>query len=747
MIRYDNSSSESITGVVEGVVFRNDSNSYTVMDVSVKGELVTCVGILPEIAPGEKVEMTGRWESHQSFGRQFKISEFKRTMPENSAQFLKYLASGTIKGIGPKTAGYIVERFGDRTFEVIENEPERLAFVKGISKDKAKKISAEFKKQYAVRTVIVGLEKYGLSASECVEVFKHFGTNAVELIKENPYILCQALRTVDFERAENIALKLDEQPKPVHRLRAGITHVVSHNLLNGHTCLPKDKLLNPCAELLSVSTDDISDSIDEMVEERLLSSYAINGREFIFMPEIYASELNIAQRLKLLTRFAPNEEKKIGSDIKKIEKDLGIKYAKAQSDAIEKAVHNGIFVLTGGPGTGKTTTVKGIIKYFERKNLEILLAAPTGRAAKRMSELTGYEAKTIHRLLEVEWDDSDKPVFKRNISNPLGADVIILDEVSMVDVTLFSSFLDAVRFGCRLIMVGDSDQLPAVGAGNVLLDIINSGTVEVVRLNEIFRQARQSLIVMNAHAVISGEEPVLDDKTSDFFFMERPASTLCARTVAELCTKRLPDAYGYSPFTDIQVLCPSRKGDCGTVNLNRRLQDILNPESEDKKQCTINGRLFRQGDKIMQIKNNYDITWTKNGEDGIGIFNGDMGIIKKIDLKGNMLEIDFDDGKNVKYPVESLSELELAYAVTVHKSQGSEYDAVVMPVCDAPPQLMYRNLLYTAVTRAKKLLIIVGNRSKLLSMVANDRQNKRYSALYAFLKDDEISENALYKVR
>lgn len=735
---------ESVSGVVEGVVFRNDSNSYTVLDVSVGGELITCVGILPDTAPGEKVEMQGRWESHQSFGRQFHVLEFSRTMPENSAQFLKYLSSGTIKGIGPKTAAYIVERFGDRTFDVIENDPERLAFIKGISKDKAHKISAEFKKQYAVRTVIVALEKYGLSASECVAVFKRFGANAADVIKENPYILCGEIRGIDFERAENIALKLENRPAQIHRLRAGIIHVVSHNLGNGHTCLPIDKLIPPCAELLGVDREDISSAIDEMKEHGLLCSYTISGREFIFMPEIYSAELNIARRLKLLTRFAPNEDKKIRSDIKKIEKSIGIEYAENQVTAIEKAVQNGIFVLTGGPGTGKTTTVKGIIKYFERRNLEILLAAPTGRAAKRMSELTGYEAKTIHRLLEVEWDDSDRPVFKRNITNPLGADVIILDEVSMVDVTLFSSFLDAVRFGCRLIMVGDSDQLPAVGAGNVLLDIINSGAVEVVRLDEIFRQAQQSLIVMNAHAVIEGREPQLDDKQSDFFFMERPVAGACAMTVAQLCTQRLPKAYGYSPFTDIQVLCPSRKGDCGTVNLNRRLQDILNPPSDDKAQCTVNGRLFRQGDKVMQIKNNYDITWTRAGEEGIGIFNGDMGLIRLIDMKSNLLEISFDDGKNVKYPVESLSELELAYAVTVHKSQGSEYDAVVMPVCDAPPQLMYRNLLYTAVTRAKKLLIIVGSRERLLSMVANDRQNKRYSALYAFLNDSELCEDGIF---
>lgn len=735
---------ESISGVVEGVVFRNDSNSYTVLDVSVGGELITCVGILPDTAPGERVEMQGRWESHQNFGRQFHVLEFSRTMPETSAQFLKYLSSGTIKGIGPKTASSIVERFGDRTFDVIENEPDRLAVIRGISKDKAHKISAEFKKQYAVRTVIVSLEKYGLSAAECVSVFKRFGANAVDVIKENPYILCGEIRGVDFERAENIALRLENRPNEIHRLRAGIIHVVSHNLGNGHTCLPKDKLIPPCSELLGVGRDEIESAICEMTEQKLLCSYVISGREFIFIPEIYASERNIAERLTLLSRFAPGEDRKIRSDIKKIEKSIGIEYAENQITAIEKAVQNGIFVLTGGPGTGKTTTVKGIIKYFERRNLEILLAAPTGRAAKRMSELTGYEAKTIHRLLEVEWDDRDRPVFKRNITNPLGADVIILDEVSMVDVTLFSSFLDAVRFGCRLIMVGDSDQLPAVGAGNVLLDIINSKAVEVVRLNEIFRQAQQSLIVMNAHAVIEGREPQLDEKQSDFFFMERPAAQTCALTVAQLCTQRLPKAYGYSPFTDIQVLCPSRKGDCGTVNLNRRLQDILNPAADDKAQCTVNGRLFRQGDKVMQIKNNYDITWTRSGEEGIGIFNGDMGLIKMIDLKSNLLEILFDDGKKVQYPVESLSELELAYAVTVHKSQGSEYDAVVMPVCDAPPQLMYRNLLYTAVTRAKKLLIIVGSRDKLLKMVANDRQNKRYSALCYFLCDPEIHSGVLY---
>ena len=730
----DNLEYNQITGVVEDVVFHNSESSFTVLDVSCGGELITAVGILPEITAGEKVVLTGTWDMHQSFGRQFKVNRFERYLPDTAAQFLKYLSSGAIKGVGPKTATQMVERFGDNTFNVIENEPERLTVLRGISKDKAKLISAEFKKQFAVRTVILGLEKYGLTPSECIRIFKEIGINAVDVIEENPYILCGDSQIVSFDRAEKIASGLEKAPHPKYRLRAGISHIIRYNLFNGHTCLPRKKVSELCCELLGVTEAESQSAIDEMLVNKMLIPFTMKEKEFLSLPDVFRAEETIAEKLRQFIRFSASDMDAAESDIDRIEKYNNIKYENNQREAIRLAAHGGVLVLTGGPGTGKTTVVKGIINFFEQKRMEIMLAAPTGRAAKRMSELTGYEAKTIHRLLEVEWTDGRKPDFKRNKLNPLEADVIILDEVSMVDVFLFSHFLDAVRFGCRVILVGDPDQLPAVDAGNVLGDIIASEMVPVVRLTEIFRQAKESLIVTNAHDVIEGRQPVLDAKDNDFFFLNRDNPVIAARTVTQLCSERLPKAYNYSPTADIQVLCPSRKGDCGTINLNRQLQNVLNPYSENKSECKIAGRLFRQGDKVMQIKNNYDIPWERGRESGSGLFNGDIGIIQEINVKNECMKIVFDEDREVVYPIPSASELELAYAVTVHKSQGSEYDCVVMPVGDVPPMLLYRNLLYTAITRAKKMIIIVGNRDKLDKMIDNNKQSKRYSMLKTMLK-------------
>ncbi len=729
-----------ITGVVEDVVFYNSENSFTVLDVSSGGELITAVGILPEITAGEKVVLTGTWDMHQSFGRQFRVNRFERYLPDTAAQFLKYLSSGAIKGIGPKTAAHIVERFGDNTFNVIENEPERLAFIKGISKDKAKLISAEFKKQFAVRTVILGLEKYGLTPSECISIFKELGVNAVEIIEENPYILCGDAQIISFERAENIASMLEFAPQTKYRMRAGISHIIRYNLINGHTCLPRNKVVELCGDLLGISEQEAESAVDEMLLNKMLMPFEMKGKHFLSLPDVYNAESIIDEKIKMFLKFSASDIDAADEDIDYIEKINKIEYESCQREAIKLAAKGGILVLTGGPGTGKTTVVKGIINFFERKNMEILLAAPTGRAAKRMSELTGYDAKTIHRLLEVEWTDGKKANFKRNKLNPLEADVIILDEVSMVDVFLFSHFLDAVRFGARVILVGDPDQLPAVDAGNVLGDIIGSEIVPVVKLTEIFRQAKESLIVTNAHDVIEGKQPVLDSKDNDFFFMNREHPLACSRTITELCSERLPKAYKFSPTSNIQVLCPSRKGDCGSINLNRSLQSVLNPSDDKKQECKIAGRLFREGDKVMQIKNNYDIPWERGRESGSGLFNGDIGIIQEINVKNECMKIIFDDDKEVVYPIPSAAELELAYAVTVHKSQGSEYDCVVMPVSDVPPMLLYRNLLYTAITRAKKMIIIVGSRIKLDAMVENNRQNKRYSMLKTMLK----SENEVF---
>lgn len=726
---------QQITGVVEDVVFYNTENSFTVLDVSSGGELITAVGILPEITAGEKVVLTGTWDMHQSFGRQFRVNRFERYLPDTAAQFLKYLSSGAIKGIGPKTATQMVERFGDNTFNVIENEPERLTVLRGISKDKAKLISAEFKKQFAVRTVILGLEKYGLTPSECIRIFKELGVNAVDIIKENPYVLCTQTQIISFERTEKIASELESAPEPKHRLRAGITHIIRYNLFNGHTCLPMKKVVPLCCELLGVEEAEVNSAIAEMIANKMLIPFEMKEKVFLSLPDVYKAESTIDEKIKQLMRFSASDMDATEQDLERIEKENNITYEEKQKDAIKLAAHGGMLVLTGGPGTGKTTVVKGIINFFEKKRMEIMLAAPTGRAAKRMSELTGYEAKTIHRLLEVEWTDGRKLDFKRNKLNPLEADVIILDEVSMVDIFLFSHFLDAVRFGCRVILVGDPDQLPAVDAGNVLGDIIASQKVPVVRLTEIFRQSGESLIVTNAHAVIDGREPVLDAKDNDFFFMNRDNPILAAQTVSQLCSERLPRAYGYSHLENIQVLCPSRKGDCGTINLNRQLQNVLNPASDKKKECKIAGRLFREGDKVMQIKNNYDIPWERGRESGSGLFNGDIGIIQEINVKSECMRIIFDDDREVVYPIPSGAELELAYAVTVHKSQGSEYDCVIMPVSDVPPMLLYRNLLYTAITRAKKMMIVVGSKYKIDKMIENNKQNKRYSMLKTMLEE------------
>lgn len=726
---------QQITGVVEDVVFYNTENSFTVLDVSSGGELITAVGILPEITAGEKVVLTGTWDMHQSFGRQFRINRFERYLPDTAAQFLKYLSSGAIKGVGPKTATQMVERFGDNTFNVIENEPERLTVLRGISKDKAKLISAEFKKQFAVRTVILGLEKYGLTPSECIRIFKELGVNAVDIIKENPYVLCTQTQIISFERTEKIASELEFAPEPKHRLRAGITHIIRYNLFNGHTCLPMKKVVPLCCELLGVEEGEVNAAITEMIANKMLIPFEMKEKVFLSLPDVYKAESTIDEKIKQLMRFSASDMDATEQDLERIEKENNITYEEKQKEAIKLAAHGGMLVLTGGPGTGKTTVVKGIINFFEKKRMEIMLAAPTGRAAKRMSELTGYEAKTIHRLLEVEWTDGRKLDFKRNKLNPLEADVIILDEVSMVDIFLFSHFLDAVRFGCRVILVGDPDQLPAVDAGNVLGDIIASQKVPVVRLTEIFRQSGESLIVTNAHAVIDGREPVLDAKDNDFFFMNRDNPILAAQTVSQLCSERLPRAYGYSHLENIQVLCPSRKGDCGTINLNRQLQNVLNPASDKKKECKIAGRLFREGDKVMQIKNNYDIPWERGRESGSGLFNGDIGIIQEINVKSECMRIIFDDDREVVYPIPSGAELELAYAVTVHKSQGSEYDCVIMPVSDVPPMLLYRNLLYTAITRAKKMMIVVGSKYKIDKMIENNKQNKRYSMLKTMLEE------------
>lgn len=728
----------TVMGVVEYITYQNMENGYTVLEFSSDGELFTATGNVSDLYCGEKVTLTGRWNVHPTFGKQLKIEVCQREMPETAADMLSYLSSGIIKGVKEKTAQKIVERFGEDTFYIIENFPERLAEIKGISRDRAREISTEFKRRAAEREALIALEKYGMTTAECLRVFKAFGSRAVETVEKNPYLLCSEGIGITFEKACSIAGHLPVPPADEYRIAAGIVYAVRHNLYNGHTCLPREKLIPPCCDLLGVSADTVEIQLDKLIEQKQLVSETLGSKEFIFLPDIYNAEKNAANSVLFMKHFAPKCFDNIDEQINKTELISGVCYNEQQRLAIKLAVEKGILILTGGPGTGKTTTLRGILKVFENQGLEVALAAPTGRAAKRMSELTGREAQTIHRLLEVEWDRNDRPVFQRNKRNPLSAGAVIIDELSMVDIVLFSSLLDALPIGCRLVMVGDSDQLPPVGAGNVLHDMINSKVLPVVELKEVFRQAMESLIVTNAHKIVKGELPEITRTDKDFFFLERNAPFAAAKTVTELCSARLPKAYGYSPTEDIQVLCPSRKGEAGTVNINKLLQGALNPPAKHKREHSFGQRVFREGDKLMQTKNNYNIPWTGTEKEGLGVFNGDIGMLEKIDEGAHTLYIRFDD-RLAEYPFEGSNELEHAYAVTVHKSQGNEFEAVVMPVSGVVEQLAYRNLLYTAVTRAKKLMILVGSRNTVERMVFNNSKAKRYSALKSFIMLGEDS--------
>ncbi len=733
----DELQNEILSGTVEAVKYRNEQNGYTVLEIGCDEGLITAVGIFADLSVGENVKLSGTWTYHATFGRQFKVDSYERSMPHTTEQLYNYLAAGAVKGIGPATAEKIITAFGENAFDVLENEPDRLATIKGISIDKARNMSAEYRKQFALRNIMMSLESYSMTPNECVKAYQLFGSRAVERVLENPFELCASGSGISFERAEVIAAGLPNPPSDNYRVKAGVEHIITHNLYNdGHTCLPRNKLIKIGANYLDVAEDTVDILLDELIKENKLVSKRYKGKEYVFRTDAYNDEKSISDRIKVFLKFPPPQRTTLFEEIEKVEKQLGIKYAENQQEAIQTAVNKGMLILTGGPGTGKTTTLNGIIKLFENEDLDIALCAPTGRAAKRMSELTGREAKTIHRLLEVEFDEYDRQSFKRNLRNPLDCEVLVVDELSMVDINLFASLLAALPFGCRLIMVGDSDQLPPVGAGNVLADLIGSKLLPVVELNEVFRQSMNSLIVTNAHRIVRGEDIVLDRKDSDFFMMERFSAHAAAQTVCDLYTQRLPKAYGYSPFTDIQVICPSKKGEAGTVQLNSVLQSLVNPPDKGKNEITVGFRMFREGDKVMQIKNDYEIQWEKDDELGEGVFNGDIGIIKQIDRNGEFAVISFDDGREASYFKDQLLEVELAYAVTVHKSQGSEFPCVIMPVVSVIPQLKYRNLLYTAVTRARENLVLVGSPDELREMALNDKKARRYSMLKAMLLDE-----------
>ena len=733
----DNENLLQLEGAVENIVYRNEENGYTVIEISDGDDYITAVGIMPQANVGDTVKLTGVYTNHRNYGRQFSAQICEICRPTESADILRYLSSGAIKGIGASTAQRLVSEFGEATLDVMETQPERVALIKGISKSKALDFANQLKTNTGVRTLMLYLGEYGISNTSAVKIYNALGAGCVDRIRENPYILCQGDFGVSFESADFIAKKESLEPESGVRLRAGITYILRHNERNGHTCLPKEKLTAISADFLNVGIDRINNCMEEMLFDRTLIGETFDEAEFVFTPQLHLSEMYVSSRIKMLLKFPAEKIKDIDREIENCEKTDGITYAELQKKAINSALAEGMLVLTGGPGTGKTTTLNAIIKILKDKGKKVLLSAPTGRAAQRMSELTGDEAKTLHRLLEVSWDKHDNPVFNKNERNQLKCDALIVDEVSMVDTFIFESVMRALPLGCRLVLVGDSDQLPSVGPGNVLGDLIDSGIIPVVRLNEIFRQAQQSLIVTNAHKIVNGEMPVLSNTDKDFFFLQRNNKTDVTNVIIDLCVNRLPKAYGYSAFDNIQVLSPSKKGELGTAELNSKLQNALNTKSDDKQEVTIGSKTFRTGDKVMQIKNNYDIRWFKdNGETGEGIFNGDIGIIEKIDKKVKIIKISFYD-KTAAYTYESASDLDFAYAVTVHKSQGNEFDAVIIPMFQGPPQLYYRNLLYTAVTRAKKTLILVGNPHTVEYMVNNNRRTKRYSGLKEFLLHDD----------
>ncbi len=739
----EKSRQNEIRGTVEGILYRNDDNGYIVATmVSDEDELVSIVGIMPGVDEGDRITVSGKWENNARYGKQYRVLEYISEMPTDAADIERYLASGAIKGIRARTARKIVEQFGADTADVIENHPEWLAQLPGISPKRAREISEEFKSKSDIRATVAFFREY-FGPAATMSIYKTFGKHSISLAKDNPYRLCEEVRGIGFEKADAMAQKLGIARDSNERIAAGIIYILTFNgIQNGHTCLPKEKLIEAAASLLGVPAESVSSETDRMLIGKRLVSETVDGETYIYESLQYKNERFIAEKLwRLKCGSAPLNFSDIEAFVRKEEVQNRIEYADEQKKAIFNAMSSGVLVLTGGPGTGKTTVVTAMIGIFESLGLEVALAAPTGRAAKRMTETTGREAKTIHRLLEVDFgdgengsrrDDNAPQVFRRCETNYLDEDAIIIDEASMLDSALTVSLLKAIRPGSRLILIGDADQLPSVGAGRVLCDILDSEALPSIRLTKIFRQAEQSLIVTNAHAINRGEMPVLNVKNKDFFFMPRENDSAIALTVASLCAERLPRAYGDPE--GIQVVSPTRRGSSGTDRLNSVLQAAINPQGRGKKEHKFRDTVFRTGDRVMQVRNNYDIEWRRYGKVGLGIFNGDIGKVKDINPAEKYLEIDFD-GREVFYDFADLEDLELAYCVTVHKSQGSEYPTVVIPLGNVPPMLCTRNLLYTAVTRAQKRVIVVGFESTIESMVGGVRSALRYTGLTRRLRE------------
>ena len=731
----DDKQPEHLEGTVEDVIFYNEDSGFTVLAVSVEDELITLVGKTSGVAEGEEITAEGHYDVHPRFGHQFKADVILRTLPTTSNAILKYLSSGAIKGIGPAIARRLVDRFRDSTLEVMEKQPERLAEVRGISADKARAIGEEFARLFGIRTLMIFLTGCGLSPAVAIRVWKRWGGPAMELIREDPYILCCDETGLDFDTTDGIAKRFDGyQPEDYHRLSAGIRFILRHNSREGHTCLPRATLERFAAPFLAIGPELVQDTIQRMEEDGSLVAYDGGGRPCLYLPELFTAETTIAGRIALMLQLAPPPVRDWEQETARLEEQLGIHYGAQQRRAIREAMQSPVFILTGGPGTGKTTTLNGILTLLEGEGLQVALAAPTGRAAKRMSEVTGRDAKTIHRLLEVE-PFRDTLAFKRNEKNPLPADAIIVDEMSMVDTLILESLFRGMRLGCKLILVGDSDQLPSVAAGRVLGDLIASDCIPTVHLDEVFRQAAESLIVVNAHAIVGGQMPRLDCKDKDFFFLPQRDPAKAQQLVADLCARRLPASYGFRPLWDIQVITPMKQGPLGTRELNRVLQARLNPPDPQKSEHTDLGRTLREGDKVMQVRNNYDIPWKDDqGREGQGVFNGDIGIIEMIDPPSKTILVRFDEVV-VPYNFDAAGQLEQAYAITIHKSQGSEFEAVVMPLMGEHQKLHYRNLLYTGVTRARRLLVMAGEQATVARMVKNHRRTRRYTNLTPMLRE------------
>ena len=724
-----------ITGTVTAVIFRNEENGYTVLRLDLNGQgEVTLVGCMPGVTPGETLEAEGRWMKHASYGEQFKVESLHRRMPVGESAVFEYLASRTIKGIGARTAKLIVDEFGDRALEVIEREPELLTRIKGFSPKRAQDVHEAFIQQAGMRLLLDFLGEYQLPLTLAMPLYRRFGNAAIEVVRENPYLLTEGDMGLDFSVADGLAIEMGMAGNDPQRVEAGLLFELRHNLNNGHTFLPRSKLLAATGQLLNLEDDSPERALNELIEQGEVVQEQIAGQEACYLAELYAAELYVSFRLSEMSQTELLPPSNLDRLLESIQREQGIDYAPQQEEAVRLAACRQVILLTGGPGTGKTTSLRGVLALFEALGLDTALAAPTGRAAKRLGELCGAEGTTIHRLLETQFDPvTGELVFAHDQDEPLCCDAVIVDETSMVDLPLMRALLSALRGDCRLVLVGDPDQLPSVGPGNLLSDLLRSGCIPSIRLTEIFRQAAESAIVRTAHAVNRGEMPELNNKANDFFFLRRHESQRTAETIVDLVARRLPENMGI-PADQIQVLSPTRRHGTGTANLNRLLQQALNPPAKEKGERRFGEVIFRAGDRVMQVKNNYDVMWRERDSlnSGMGMFNGDIGRIEEVDEAEGTLTVDFD-GKLVEYTPDMLIELELAYAVTVHKAQGSEYRAVVLAAMDGAPQLMTRGVLYTAVTRARELFILVGDENVVASMTANNRQQRRYSGLRARL--------------